>query len=206
PGSTPSSRARRRGGCGTSRPTRFATTRRTRPTSCCSPTPTRTRARSKARTLPSRDAGPRGAPPRVRRRVDGRGMVALAIVPAGVPPAVPRRARPLPGARPAARAALQQCGGSLLAGEDDYPARGARLLRPLWGAMDARVSSRSDRHRDAARDDRLRPRLGRGAAVRGTGRLVAPSLRPLRQLRAGDGRELVRAWSEIGRASCRERV
>ena len=52
-------------------------------------------------------------------------------------------------------------GASPLAREDDHPARGARPLRALRRPLDARVGGRADRHRDAARDDRLRASSGR---------------------------------------------
>ena len=60
-----------------------------------------------------------------------------------------------------------------------HAARRARRLRPLRRPLDARVGGRAGRHRDAARDDRLRARLGGAAAVRGARGLVAPSQRAL---------------------------
>src|SRR5439155_66897 len=121
------------------------------------------------------------------------GVAALEVVAARVPPASPGRARALPVTCVASRPELQRRGAAVLARKDGHAPPRARRLRPLWRALDARVCGRADRHRDAARDDRLRPGLGRAAAVRGARGLVAPPLRALRQLRPGDDRELALA-------------
>ena len=62
-------------------------------------------------------------------------------------------------------------------------------------AVHARVGGRADRHRDAARDARLRARLARHAAVRGRCALVGAPARRQRtsSYRGGDLRRLVRA-------------
>src|SRR3989440_6289927 len=172
-------------------------TRRRTHISTSSPTSIRTRARSRAKTRPRRDPAPRGAAPPRRRALGGGGVGALAVVVAGVPPAPPRRARALPDGRPASRAALQQLRAALLAREDRRAARGPRPLRPLRRALDARVRGGADRHRDAARDDRLCLRVGSGAAVLRPEHLVAAPLRALRQLRTGHGRQLVRAGRAV---------
>ena len=146
--------------------------------------PAREPARRRGRTTRRRDPEPRGAPPRSRRRsLGGRGVAALAVVAARA--TTSRTSTSTRSSRRTCCTARSTTAGgaSLLARADRHAARGARLLRPLRRALDARVGGRPDRHRDAARDDRLRPRLGRGAAVRGARRLVAPPLRALRQLR-----------------------
>ncbi len=73
-------------------------------------------------------------------------------------------------------------------------ARRLRALRVARRALRARVGGRADRHRDAARDARLRAALARGAAVRRPRVLVgAPARAHARRLRDDAARELALA-------------
>ena len=134
---------------------------------------------------PSSDVRRRSCAPRRARRVararrglGGRRLAALALERARVQlPHLDERA--LFPARALARGAraTARSRGCFWLGHDAHAARRARPLRALRRPLDARVGRRAGRHRDAARDDRLRARLGGGAAVRGARRLVAAPLR-----------------------------
>ena len=183
-GSSRSSPGPRRGVCATSRPTRCATSRRSTRTSISSLIGIRTQARSRARTPGRR----RWLPARCRPS-DAQPVVApLLSAPSGLSP---------PGCSGARQSRRSICRTSTsmrssrrrsLRRAQHYSA----VERLFWlgqtitqlvvlgffarygRALDTRVRRRADRHRDAARDDRLRARLGGRAAVRGARRLVEP--------------------------------
>ena len=87
------------------------------------------------------------------------------------------RVRPSPRARGGSRRALlPRHVGARTGG----PARDTVALRPAWRRLRPGVGSRSDRHRDDARDARSRHRLAGGAAFRARRSVVGPAAPPQR--------------------------